>query len=91
MGHPAPRRGRRTTTTTTAAAARRAIRHDKYRAGILKTSKPAGAPEFGVCAAVDMHYVGPGGARAAVVWRPRPSSCTCWLKRTVMLPRVPPY
>jgi deoxyribonuclease V len=34
--------------------------------GILKDIETGGRPEFGVCAAVDMHYLGTG-ARAAVV------------------------
>jgi deoxyinosine 3'endonuclease (endonuclease V) len=59
--------------------------------GILKTSKPAGRPEFGVCAAVDMHYLGTGGARAAVARAAEAVFVYVLAERTAVLPRVPPY
>jgi hypothetical protein len=59
--------------------------------GILKTSKPAGAREFGVCAVVDMHYVGTGGAYAAVVLAAEAVLVHVLAERTAVLPRVAPY
>ncbi len=49
-----------------------------------------GRPEFGVCAAVDMHYLGTGGARAALVLAAEAVFVRVLAERTATLPRVPP-
>jgi len=50
-----------------------------------------GRPEFGVCAAVDVHYLRTGGARAAVVLAADAVFAHPLAERTAVLPRVPPY
>jgi deoxyribonuclease V len=58
--------------------------------GILKDIETGGRPEFGVCAAVDMHYLGTGGARAAVV-RAAEAVFVHMLAERRGATRVPPY
>jgi deoxyribonuclease V len=48
-------------------------------------------PEFGVCAAVDVHYLSTGGARAAAVLAADAAFARVLAERTAVLPRVPPY
>jgi deoxyribonuclease V len=51
----------------------------------------AGRPQFGVCAAVDVHYLSTGGARAAAVLAADPAFANVLAERTAMVPRVSPY
>ena len=48
-------------------------------------------PEFGVCAAVDVHYLSTGGARAAAVLAADAAFVHVRAERTAVIPRVPPY
>jgi len=48
-------------------------------------------PEFGVCAAVDVHYLSTGGARAAAVLAADAAFAHVLAERTAVIPRVPPY
>jgi deoxyribonuclease V len=50
-----------------------------------------GCPEFGVCAAVDVHYLGTGGARAAAVLAADAAFAQVLAERTAVVPRVSPY
>jgi deoxyribonuclease V len=50
-----------------------------------------GRPEFGVCAAVDVHYLRTGGARAAAVLAPDAAFARVLTERTAVVPRVAPY
>jgi len=50
-----------------------------------------GCLEFGVCAAVDVHYLSTGGARAAAVLAADAAFAHVLAERTAVLPRVPPY
>ena len=51
-----------------------------------------GRPDFyGVCAAVEMHYLSTGGARAAAVLAPDAAFAPVLAERTAVVPRVPPY
>ena len=50
-----------------------------------------GRLEFGVCAAVDVHYPSTGGARAAAVLAADAAFAHVLAERTAVLPRVPPY
>ena len=50
-----------------------------------------GRPEFGVCAAVDVHYLSTGGARSAAVLAADPVFAHVLAERTALVPRVPPY
>ena len=50
-----------------------------------------GCPEFGVCAAVDVHYLRTGGARAAAVLAADAASAHVLAERTAVIPQVPPY
>ena len=50
-----------------------------------------GCLEFGVCAAVDVHYLSTGGARAAAVLAADAALAHVLAERTAVLPRVPPY
>jgi deoxyribonuclease V len=50
-----------------------------------------GRSEFGVCAAVDVHYLSTGGARAAAVLAADAAFAHVLVERTAVLPRVPPY
>jgi len=50
-----------------------------------------GCPEFGVCAAVDVHYVADGGARAAAVLAADAAFAQVLAEHTAVLPWVPPY
>jgi len=46
----------------------------------------AGRPEFGVCAAVDVHYLSTGGTRRQPCWPPIPPSRTRWPMRRAGTP-----
>ena len=48
-------------------------------------------PEFGVCAAVDVHYLRTGGARAAAVLAADTAFAHVLAERTAVIPRVRPY
>ena len=48
-------------------------------------------PEFGVCAAVDVHYLGTGGARAAAVLAADAAFAHLLAERTAVLPQALPY
>ena len=48
-------------------------------------------PEFGVCAAVDVHYLRTGGARAAAVLAADAAFAHVLAGRTAVIPRVRPY
>ena len=50
-----------------------------------------GRPEFGVCAAVDVHYLPTGGARAAAVLAADAIFAHVLAERTAVVPRVAPY
>jgi deoxyribonuclease V len=50
-----------------------------------------GRPDCGVCAAVDVHYLKVGGARAAAVLAADAAFAYVLAERTAVLPRVPPY
>ncbi len=63
----------------------------RRRFGHLEDIETGGRPEFGVCAAVDMHHLGTGGARAAVVLAAEAVFVHVLAERTAVLPRVPPY
>jgi len=47
--------------------------------------------EFGVCAAVDVHYLSTGGARAAAVLAADAAFAHVLAGRTALVPQVPPY
>ena len=51
---------------------------------------PGGCLGFGVCAAVDVHYLSTGGAPAAVLATDA-ARAHVLAERTLVLPRVPPY
>jgi deoxyribonuclease V len=48
-------------------------------------------PGCGVCAAVDVHYLSTGGARAAAVLAADAAFAHVLAERTVVVPRVAPY
>ena len=48
-------------------------------------------PHFGVCAAVDVHYMPGGGARAAAVLAADAAFAQVLAEHTAVLPWVPPY
>jgi deoxyribonuclease V len=48
-------------------------------------------PDRGVCAAVDVHYLSAGGARAAAVLAADPAFAHVLAERTAVVPRVAPY
>src|SRR5271169_6061068 len=50
-----------------------------------------GHPECGVCAAVDVHYLRTGGARAAAVLAADAAFAHVLAERTAVVPQVPPY
>ena len=50
-----------------------------------------GRLEFGVCAAVDVHYLSTGGARAAAVLAADAAFAHVLAERAAVVPRVPPY
>jgi len=50
-----------------------------------------GRPDYGVCAAVDVHYPRTGGARAAAVLADDAAFAHVLAERTATLPEVPPY
>jgi deoxyribonuclease V len=50
-----------------------------------------GRPEVGVCAAVDVHYLPAGGARAAAVLAADAIFAHVLAERTAVLPQVAPY
>ena len=49
-----------------------------------------GHPDCGVCAAVDVHYLDTGGARAAAVLAADAAFAHVLAERTAVVPRVPP-
>ena len=50
-----------------------------------------GRPDCGVRAAVDVHYLSTGGARAAAVLAADAAFAHLLAERAAVLPRVPPY
>jgi hypothetical protein len=50
-----------------------------------------GRPESGLCAAVNVHYLSTGGARAAAVLAADAAFAHVLAERTALVPRVPPY
>jgi deoxyribonuclease V len=48
-------------------------------------------PDCGVCAAVDVHYLSTGGARAAAVLAADAAFAHVLAERTAVVPRVAPY
>ena len=50
-----------------------------------------GYPDWGVCAAVDVHYLRTGGARAGAVLAADAAFAHVLAERTAVIPRVPPY
>ena len=50
-----------------------------------------GRPDFGVCAAVDVHYLSTGGARAAAVLAADAAFARVLAERTAVLPQALPY
>ena len=50
-----------------------------------------GCPDCGVCAAVDVHYLSTGGARAAAVLAADAAFAHVLAERTAVVPRVPPF
>src|SRR5580700_2751502 len=50
-----------------------------------------GRPDCGVCAAVDVHYLSTGGARAAAVLAADAAFAHVLAERTAVLPQVAPY
>ena len=50
-----------------------------------------GPPDCGLCAAVDVHYLSTGGARAAAVLAADAAFAHVLAERTAVVPRVPPY
>ena len=50
-----------------------------------------GRPDCGVCAAVDVHYLSTGGARAAAVLAADAAFAHVLAERTAAVPRVPPF
>lgn len=50
-----------------------------------------GPPDYGLCAAVDVHYLSTGGARAAAVLAADAAFAHVLAERTAVVPRVPAY
>ena len=50
-----------------------------------------GRPDCGVCAAVDVHYLSTGGARAAAVLAADAAFAHVLAERTAVIPGVAPY
>ena len=50
-----------------------------------------GRPDCGVCAAVDVHYLSTGGARAAAVLAAEAAFALVLAERTAVVTQVPPY
>jgi deoxyinosine 3'endonuclease (endonuclease V) len=50
-----------------------------------------GRPDRGVCAAVDVHYLSTGGARAAAVLAADAAFAHVLAERTAVVTQVPPY
>jgi deoxyribonuclease V len=50
-----------------------------------------GPLDYGLCAAVDVHYLSTGGARAAAVLAADAAFADVLVKRTAVVPRVPAY
>jgi deoxyribonuclease V len=48
-------------------------------------------PDYGLCAAVDVHYLSTGAARAAAVLAADTAFAHVLAERTAVVPRVPPY
>ena len=49
-----------------------------------------GCPDYGVCAAVDVHYLRTGGARAAAILAADAGFAHVLAERTAVVPQVPP-
>ena len=52
---------------------------------------PGECPDYGLCAAVDVHYLSTGSARAAAVLAADAAFAHVLAERTAVVPRVPPY
>src|SRR5271165_282621 len=61
------------------------------RFGHPQGMETGGRPEFGLCAAVDVHYLSTGGARAAAVLAADAAFTHVLAERTAVVSRVPPY
>jgi deoxyribonuclease V len=48
-------------------------------------------PDYGLCAAVDVHYLSAGAARAAAILAADTAFAHVLAERTAVVPRVPPY
>ena len=59
--------------------------------GILEDMETGGRPDGGVCAAVDVHYLSTGGARAAAVLAADAAFAHVLAERTAAVSRVPAY
>jgi deoxyinosine 3'endonuclease (endonuclease V) len=59
------------------------------RAGHPQDMEIGDRPDFGVCAAVDVHYPRTGGARAAAVLAADPTFAHALAERTAVVPQVP--
>ena len=65
---------------------------DAYRGfGHPEDMETGGRPDCGVCAAVDVHYLRTGGARAAAVLAADAAFAQMLAERTAVMPRVQPY
>jgi deoxyribonuclease V len=53
--------------------------------------EPGGCSDCGLCAAVDVHYLSTGGARAAAVLAADAAFAHVLAERTAVVPQVPPY
>ena len=58
---------------------------------MLEDMETGGRPDGGVCAAVDVHYLSTGGARAAAVLAADAAFAHVLAERTAVVPRVAPY
>ena len=61
------------------------------RAGHPQDRETGGRPDCSVCAAVDVHHLSTGGARAAAVLATDAAFARVLAERTAVLSRVPPY
>ena len=59
--------------------------------GHPQDTETGGLPDCGVCAAVDVHYLRTGGARAAAVLAADAAFAHVLAERTAVLTRIPPY
>ena len=63
----------------------------RHRFGHPQDMETGGRPDCGVCAAVDVHYLSSGGARAAAVLAADAAFSHVLAERTAVVPRVAPY